>query len=106
MFGHFDARNLDYILTEDDFIEFIFRMKRFNNKLNNLKSILEYPRLTILFIGCNFPNWLFRFFIRAFTNKKLIELRTRNIIVTDSLVGNDEDRTIFFNKHKITQING
>lgn len=106
LFGHFDSQSLEYILTEDDYIEFIFRLKKFNNKLNNLKSLLEYDRLTILFIGCNFPNWLFRFFIRAFINKPLINLKNRRIMVTDSLVEQDTARTVFFNRHQITQIEG
>ena len=106
LFGHFDSQNLKYILTEDDFIEFIFDLKKYNNKLNNLKSILEHPRVTILFIGCDFPNWLFRFFIRALIDRPLDELKRRRIMVADSLVERDTARTIFFNKYQITQLEG
>lgn len=63
MFGKASSVRHSFVLSEDDLLEFIhfwmnesYRPKELANRLSD-----KY----ILVIGCNFPNWLFRFFFHS-----------------------------------------
>lgn len=63
MFGKASSERHSFVLSEDDLLEYIhfwmdqnYRPKELANRLSD-----KY----ILVIGCNFPNWLFRFFFHS-----------------------------------------
>ncbi|SMO66185.1 SIR2-like domain-containing protein [Saccharicrinis carchari] len=54
-------------ITEEEVLEYIFSLNDDNNVGRYLFDKLERKRL--LFLGCDFPNWLLRFFIRSVTHE-------------------------------------
>ncbi len=101
LFGDFSLGH--FLLTENDFIEFVIDYHEGLNDLSNLRNLVDDPHntRTFLFLGCSFPNWLFRFFVRALSGRKLENLGL-NIVVNDTLMGVDSARTLFFNRNRIT----
>ncbi|MEJ2004643.1 MAG: toll/interleukin-1 receptor domain-containing protein [Cyclobacteriaceae bacterium] len=101
LFGDFSLGH--FLLTENDFIEFVIDYHEGRNDLSNLQNLVDDPHdaRTFLFLGCSFPNWLFRFFVRALSGRKLENLGL-NIVVNDTLMDVDSARTLFFNRNRIT----
>ena len=52
----------DYVVTEEDALEFVHSLQASGLPVNLLDAFDEKP---LLIIGCSFPGWLVRFFIRA-----------------------------------------
>ncbi len=76
----------DYALTEEDLLEYIYAMtaeSRPNRLFDHLRS------MNLLFLGCNYPDWLSRFFIRLLKAEKLSVSRDRTEIVADETVLKD-----------------
>ena len=103
LFGTHDEERGDYILTDADYIELIYdliqiKQKKFANLLSYLKG--GY----LLFLGCSFPDWFFRFFMRICVGDRLdISPITRKAVVDslnqmDSL---DSSRSVFIGHYKI-----
>ena len=63
MFGKSDVVPHSFVLTEDDLLEFLHYWLNDNYRPKRLANILREKYLLI--IGCNYPNWLFRFFIQS-----------------------------------------
>ena len=101
IFGTHDEERGDYLLTDADYIELIYDLiQDKTDKFKNLVSFLNEANL--LFLGCNFPDWFFRFFIRVCVGDRLdsvsaIEKKT----VIDSLNNLDRSRSVFINHYKI-----
>lgn len=108
MFGqYFNKRQ--FIITEDDYIEFVMRMSKYSSSLTHFKNLTKLDDNSLVFLGCNFPNWLFRFFIRSFTDRKLLDLKNKDIIVSDLLTAKqdmDPGRMIFFDHLQVTTFSG
>lgn len=112
LFGTYNANNDDYIkkpeyvITDADYIELIYDL--LVNKSDSFQNLLAYLKeANLLFLGCNFQDWFFRFFMRACVGDRLDEkttaaLRTKTVI--DSLSRTDENRTIFINNYHIDSI--
>lgn len=70
---------VDPALSEDDMLEytgyFKEKMKNATNIINALKN------KNLLFLGCNFPDWLVRFIFRLLSNEPMQEWGTRRTIV-------------------------
>ena len=63
LFGKASSEMHSYVLSEDDLLEFIHFWMDQNYRPKNLANILSDKY--ILVIGCNYPNWLFRFFFHS-----------------------------------------
>ncbi|MTK53113.1 toll/interleukin-1 receptor domain-containing protein [Paludibacter sp.] len=63
MFGKASNESHSYVLTEDDLLEFLHFWLNDNYKPKKISNILREKYLLI--IGCNYPNWLFRFFLHS-----------------------------------------
>jgi len=66
MFGKANIFSRSYVLTEDDLLEFLHYWLDENFKPKKLSNILREKYLLVL--GCNYPNWLFRFFFHSMKN--------------------------------------
>ena len=74
-----NVKGSDFALTEEMQLEYLYRLLMGNNKDANSKALFEaVHNKSILFIGCSFPNWYMRFFIRTIAKKK-IEYRKEEI---------------------------
>ena len=61
--GTHDKSNGEFVLADVDYIELLVKMiTNENNGFLNLKAALKNAYL--LFIGCDFPDWILRFFLR------------------------------------------
>src|SRR5262249_44625844 len=61
----------EYAVTEEDTLEFIHELKAKlepQGELKNLGAILRQSHL--LFLGCGFPDWLMRFFMRTLRGER------------------------------------
>lgn len=63
MFGKASAVPHDFVLTEDDLLEFLHYWLDENYRPKRLSNVLREKYLLV--IGCNYPNWLFRFFFHS-----------------------------------------
>lgn len=64
MFGNVSPIDYKFVLTEDDLLNFMHCWLDKDRHPENIASQL-YDKY-ILAIGCNYPNWLFRFFFSSF----------------------------------------
>lgn len=63
MFGKASAVPHEFVLTDDDLLEFVHYWLDENYRPKRLSNLLREKY--ILVIGCNYPNWLFRFFFHS-----------------------------------------
>jgi hypothetical protein len=104
LFGTHDDKKGNYLLTDSDYIELIYDLiENRGNRFTNLLSYLQKGNL--LFLGCNFPDWFFRFFIRICVGDRLdnvIPINRQSVI--DSLNAVDTTRTIFIDQYGIQKV--
>jgi hypothetical protein len=104
LFGTHDEERGDYLLTDADYIEIIYDL--ILDRQQKFKNILSYlNKGTLLFLGCNFPDWFFRFFIRVCVGDRLDSLpKIDRKTVIDSLNSVDSNRSVFINQYKIETV--
>jgi hypothetical protein len=78
----------NYVVTEEDALEFVYSLQA--NRPATLFS--ELFRKDLLVIGCRFPAWLVRFFLRSARPERLLFARGRSAFVVDT--GAREDRML------------
>ena len=103
LFGIHDDQGYEYVLTDADYIELIYDLiLNSNQKFKNILSYLKQGNL--LFLGCNFPDWFFRFFIRVCVSDRLdLVSPIKGKSVIDSLA--DPSRSVFIGLYKIHTLN-
>ncbi len=85
LFGRLSAVP-DYAVTEEDTLEFVHALQSENRRPRRLFG--ELSRSQLLIIGCSFPGWLARFFIRAAAGARLSVARGKSF-VADAAVRDD-----------------
>lgn len=70
----------DYVVTEEDALEFVHSLQSSAHPVNLFSALDERP---LLFIGCSFPSWVVRFFIRAVRRNRLLLARGKTDFVVD-----------------------
>lgn len=73
LFGGLTPCQGDYVVTQEDVLEFLhqFQAQRPKHLMHALKDS------HLLMIGCGFPDWLSRFFLRTIKNEPLLESRRK-----------------------------
>ena len=104
LFGTHDDPHGDYVLTDADYIELIYDLMV--NKRGDFTNFLSYLNEGyILFLGCNFPDWFFRFFIRICVDNRLDAVSPiKRKAVIDSLNSIDKSRSVFINHYGIQKM--
>jgi hypothetical protein len=82
----------DYVVTEEDALEFVHSLQAAGVPLNLLSALDEKP---LLIVGCSFPGWLVRFFIRVARRNRLLLARGKTDFVVDP-AGRDEPALLAF----------
>jgi hypothetical protein len=85
------------VVTEEDALEFIHSLQS-SGAPPNLSSALDDKPLLI--IGCSFPGWLVRFFIRAARRTRLLMARGKTDFVVDSTGRADSPLLAFLRNFK------
>ena len=83
----------DYVITEEDTLEFFTSMQTESKRPNVLLDELKSSHL--LLIGNTFPGWLARFFIRIAKNGRLSLQREELEIVADRRTHEDKNLVLF-----------
>ncbi|MBI9069892.1 MAG: toll/interleukin-1 receptor domain-containing protein [Salinivirgaceae bacterium] len=94
MFGKPDVIQNSYVLTEDDLLEFLHLWLNDEWKPKNLSRILSEKYLLV--IGCNYPNWLFRFFLHSMKSNMNTIPEKKMGMIADSQI--DEDLVTFLSR--------
>ena len=87
----------DYVVTEEDALEFVHSLQA-SGLPPNLSSALD--ERTLLIIGCSFPAWLVRFFLRASRRHRLLLARGKTDFVVDARAGQDASLVRFLQAFK------
>lgn len=74
----------NYVVTDEDTLEFLVALSA-PRTAENLFEVLERSHLLVL--GCGFPDWLSRFFIRLAKRKRLSEKRVSDLLADSTSVG-------------------
>jgi hypothetical protein len=83
----------DYVITEEDTLEFLYSMQSDARRANLLFDELKNNHLLI--IGCDFSDWLARFFIRIAKSRQLSVQRGEMEILVNSQAGADSNLMLF-----------
>ena len=87
------AATPSYAICDEDVLEFVHTLQSQNFCPDKLFSELETNHLLIL--GCNFSDWLGRFFLRTAKRRRLSETRAELEIIADSRTRKDADLVLF-----------
>ncbi|MBI3350119.1 MAG: toll/interleukin-1 receptor domain-containing protein [Burkholderiales bacterium] len=83
----------DYVITDEDLLEFLSALQSDSRRPNLLFDALQSSHL--LMIGCNFPDWLARFFIRITKNRPLSVQRSEAEFVVEERLTDDRSLVVF-----------
>lgn len=72
----------DYAATDEDILEFLHQLQAESQQPVNLFDALSQSYL--LFLGCGFPDWLARFFIRILKHERFLNPRAVAELVVES----------------------
>jgi hypothetical protein len=90
----------DFVVTDEDLLEFVHVLHTGDRRPSLLFDALRDYNLLVL--GCSFPDWLTRFFVRVISDMRLLEPRgTLETIVDDHTVRN-QDLVLFLRQAKIS----
>jgi hypothetical protein len=88
----------DYVITDEDLIEFLHALQSDQRRPQNLFDYLRGRYL--LFLGCGYANWLARFFIRTLRNERFASSNLRKgEIVVDGATRGDPDLVVFLRQY-------
>lgn len=88
----------DYAVTEEDRLEFLHALQSQHHPANLFDVLRENY---LLLLGCRFPDWLARFFVRTIRRRRLLTARDIGELVVDDSVQRDRDLVLFLKHHAI-----
>ena len=95
----------EYAVTEEDTLEFLHALQSETRRPQNLFDKLRDNHL--LFLGCHFPDWLARFFIRTVRNDRLLSGADETAeLVVDAVVSHDQNLVHFLQQHEMQVFGG
>lgn len=83
----------DYVIADEDLLEFLSALQSDTRRPNLLFDALQSSHL--LLIGCGFPDWLARFFIRIAKSRPLSMQRGEAEYIIDEHVSGDASLVVF-----------
>lgn len=90
------SASADYAVCDEDVLEVLLKMQTKPSLAPLLFDELKNNHLLIL--GCNFPDWLSRFFIRLAKGEQLSDQRNHSEILVDSKLVTDKSLSMFFDR--------
>ncbi len=92
------SRDNEYVISDVNYIELLVNMiSNKNNEYANLRSALKNAKL--LFIGCDFPDWILRFFMRFCIDDISREALEKNYIIEE--FEDDSNKAFFIDNYGI-----
>ncbi len=83
----------DYVITEEDMLEFLCALQSEAKRPHLLFDELQNSHL--LFLGCNFSDWLARFFIRIAKSRQLSQQRSESELLVDPGLESEPQLVLF-----------
>jgi len=83
----------DYVITEEDTLEFMHALQTENKRPHLLFDALQSSHL--LFLGCRFPDWLARFVMRTAKGRQLSMQRGESELIVDQRLREDRPLVAF-----------
>jgi hypothetical protein len=83
----------DYVITDEDKLEFLYALQSDTRRPHLLFDELQSSHL--LFLGCSFPDWLARFFIRIAKSRQLSQQRGESELLVHPGVNADRNLVLF-----------
>lgn len=103
LFGKLTAVPNEFAITEEDTLEFMHALQSESRRPPGLFGELDQRALLVL--GCRFPNWLARFFLRIPCKERLSSPMHRPYFVTEHDLDADGDEVLFLQQFsKATRI--
>lgn len=94
----------DYAITDEDLLEFVHALQTVDRRPRLLFDAMRDYNLLVL--GCSFPNWLTRFFVRALSDMRLLDPRATLETIADNQTAEDHDLVEFLRQCKVTVYKG
>jgi len=94
LFGKADPSPF-FAIHDEDALEFAYTLQAGNGPE---RIFSQLRNRSLLFIGCNFADWLSRLFIRLSNSDRLSSDRTKKEFLTDSNTIRDRDLTVFLER--------
>ena len=85
-----------FVVTEDDLLEFGHFWQDDDRRPKKISALLRDKYILIL--GCNFQNWLSRFFLYTFKSDSLFNSSEILSLIADSKSRNDEELVLFLSR--------
>lgn len=83
----------DYVITEEDLLEFLCALQSDAKRPHLLFDALHASHL--LFLGCSFPDWLARFFIRIAKSRQLSQQRGESELIVNPRAASEQQLVLF-----------
>lgn len=90
----------DFAVTDEDLLEFVHAMQMPDRRPRLLFDALRDHNLLVL--GCSFPDWLTRFFVRALSDMRLLDPRCTVETIADDSTTLDAELVEFLRQCKVT----
>lgn len=96
LFGKESRLNKSYMVTDDDFLDYLHKWHNTETRPSQISKYLSGKFLLVL--GCNYPNWLFRFFWHSIKNFSLISTGDMQGVVTRNNSNDDAELMRFLSR--------
>jgi len=90
----------DFVITDEDLLEFVHALQTVDRRPRMLFDAMRDYNLLVL--GCSFPDWLTRFFVRALSDMRLLDPRDTWETIADNRTARDDDLGEFLRQCKVT----
>jgi len=94
----------DYVVTDEDLLEFVFALRSPDRRPKLLFDALRECNLLVL--GCSFPNWLSRFFVRVISDMRLVDRRYTLETIADDRTAQDRNLVLFMRHCDVSVFEG
>jgi hypothetical protein len=97
LFGRASSSPFFYAIDEEDILETVYCLQA-EKGARPERMLAELRRSHLLLIGCNFADWLSRFFIRLANQNRLSLDRTKKEFLVGDDLANDKSLTLFLER--------
>lgn len=94
----------DFAVTDEDLLEFVHALQTVDRRPRLLFDAMRDYNLLVL--GCSFPDWLTRFFVRTLSDSRLLDPRSTIETIADDRTAGDTDLVEFLRQCKVTVYQG
>ncbi|HBG06764.1 MAG: hypothetical protein A2075_16695 [Geobacteraceae bacterium GWC2_58_44] len=95
----------DFVVTDEDALEFLYSLQE-GGKGRPVNLFDRLRQSNLLLLGCNYPDWLTRFFLRTISGNRMTEDSSRIEYVADRRTPTDSILGKFLRNIKVTVFDG